>query len=61
MLAWSVLSWVLSARKWFTGPIRHVKAELTGIDESQIKDGEDLNTADIQRGEKDEIATTEKV
>ena len=29
---WTFGSWFLSARKWFTGPIRQIQAEELGID-----------------------------
>lgn len=32
VVAYSVGFWVLSARKWFTGPIKQIEAEVVGID-----------------------------
>ena len=32
VLVWTFGTWFLSARKWFTGPIRQIQAEEMGID-----------------------------
>ncbi len=32
VLVWTFGTWYLSARKWFTGPIRQIQAEAMGID-----------------------------
>lgn len=32
MIIWAFGTWFISARKWFTGPIRQIQAEEMGID-----------------------------
>lgn len=32
---WALGSWVLWARRWFTGPIRQIEAERAGVDVSE--------------------------
>lgn len=32
VLVWAFGTWFLSARKWFTGPVRQIQAEALGID-----------------------------
>ncbi|KAF8321660.1 APC amino acid permease [Clavulina sp. PMI_390] len=47
VFSYAVLTWLLSARKWFTGPIKQIRAEELGIDIA--------NQAEFERAEKEGV------
>jgi len=48
---WTFGLWFLSARKWFTGPIRQIQAEQAGIDLMEEAEVERKLEATIQEPE----------